>query len=275
VTYPFVPAFHDYGIAKGPRKAFVIHMAEGGGTVGYLSRRNPNGVSVHYVIERSGRIVQMLLESHAGGHVNPADIRTTEGPPPYGAKVRKEVMGTWDRDPNSATLAVEIEGFAKDGPNPDQELALIRLTDDIRTRHPDIGLLGHRDFQDYKACPGVHIDWASIGGHGPAQELDMPGLDLRPIGTLVAGTVDIPNGTEVIYSKDRRRRNLSQAATNRQATGLYDRADFAGDQPGYEVQFIDGMAWVREDACTFTPAAGTGSYLVTVGGKLVGEVVLP
>ena len=90
MTYPFVPSFHDYGPAKGPRLAFLVHMAEGGGTVGYLSKRNPNGVSVHYVIERSGRIVQMLSERHMHTSIRPTAIRTTDDPDGfYGASAAK------------------------------------------------------------------------------------------------------------------------------------------------------------------------------------------
>lgn len=166
MTYPFVPAYHKYGVRRGPVRAFVVHMAEGGGTVGYLSRPNRSGVSVHYVIEKTGRIVQMLHEREASGSINPNDLRTTEGPSPYGETVRREVMGEWDRDPNAAVISCEVEGFAAAGPNDDQTHALVRLVDDVRSRFPAMGLLGHRDFQDYKACPGAHIRWDLLGGHG-------------------------------------------------------------------------------------------------------------
>ena len=104
----------------------------------------------------------------------------------------------------------------------------------------------------------------------------MPGLDLRPIGTLVAGTADVPKGVEVIYSKDRRRATTTAAATRRQATGLYDPQEISGEQRGYEVAFADGMAWVREGTCTFRPTAAptTASVEVTYpdGSKLVGNI---
>ncbi len=173
MAYPYVQAANDYGRRSGPTLAFCIHMAEGGGTVGFLSRPNKRGVSVHYVIEYSGRIVQMLRENHASGSINPNDLRTTDGPPPYGASVAKAVLGSWYWNPNEAILSVEIEGFAKDGPNAAERVALGRLVTDLRTRYPDIGLLGHRDFQDYKACPGAHIPWDALGGHGPAEGVEM------------------------------------------------------------------------------------------------------
>lgn len=190
--YPFVQGI-SYGPRKGPVKAFVIHMAEGAGTVGYLrddATPPARGVSVHYVLEYSGRVVQMLKESDASGSINPKSLRTTEGPAPYGAKVRKRVMGLWDHDPNSAVISLEIEGFAHDGPNSAQDAALVKLVNDVRSRYPDMGLLGHRDFQDYKACPGTRILWGSIGGHGPRTEGAMLVSNVVPsLISAVKGTI--------------------------------------------------------------------------------------
>ena len=76
-------------------------------------------------------------------------------------------MGTWWHDPNSAVISVEIEGFAAKGPNIDQRNSLASLVADVRSRYPGMGLLGHRDFADYKACPGAFIPWPKLGGHGP------------------------------------------------------------------------------------------------------------
>lgn len=172
MTYPFVHAKYDYGVRTGPVKAFLIHMAEGGGTVAYLANNPLRGVSVHYVIEYSGRIVRMLDESHASGSVNPQDIRTTDDSDGfYGVTAAKAVMGSWWSNPNAAVISLEIEGFAKAGPNADQQNALVLLVTDVWSRYPGMGLLGHRDFADYKACPGTHIDWARLGGHGPAKEI--------------------------------------------------------------------------------------------------------
>lgn len=167
-VYPFVASAAKYGTRKGPVKAFVVHMAEGGSTVGFLSRPNARGVSVHYVIETSGRIVQMTKETMATGSINPNDLRTTDDAETYGATARRRVMGGWDHDPNSAVISCEIEGFAKTGPNAAEHGSLKALIADVRSRYPDMGLLGHRDFQDYKACPGKLIHWADLGGHGPA-----------------------------------------------------------------------------------------------------------
>lgn len=184
MTYPFVHATEDYGLRKGPVLAFVVHMAEGGGTVGFLSKPDVvRGVSVHYVIEYTGRIVQMLLETHASGSINPADIRTTDDADGfYGATTAKAVLGSWWKDPNSAVISVEIEGFAASGPNAAQHGSLRTLVDDVRSRYPQIGLLGHRDFADYKACPGRLIHWDDLGGHGAAEDSVLTTITVLPNG---------------------------------------------------------------------------------------------
>ncbi len=210
MAFPFVQAFHDLGPRKEPILGFTIHMAEGGGTVGFLSRKNRDGVSVHYVIERSGRIVQMLLESHMHSSIRikqpggASAIRHTDDPMgPFGHSVAVAVLGDAADvrkalGPNHSTLAVEIEGFRKDGPNPAQHEALATLVADIRTRHPDIGLLGHRD-HNIKGCPGQLIQWDRLGGHGPAKGgTAMPGLETTLPDVPASGTLRIPVGTKAI-----------------------------------------------------------------------------
>jgi N-acetylmuramoyl-L-alanine amidase-like protein len=167
MAYPFVQARYDYGPRNALVHGFVVHMAEGGGTVGFLAGNPARGVSVHYVIESSGRIVQMLREDHASGSINPAEIRETDDADGfYGRTAAVSVLGSWADDPNVVVISVEIEGFAANGPNAAQHGSLRTLVADVRTRYPGIGLLGHRDFADYKACPGKLIHWEDLGGHG-------------------------------------------------------------------------------------------------------------
>jgi N-acetyl-anhydromuramyl-L-alanine amidase AmpD len=183
VMYPFIQAaFDGYGRRIAPALALVVHMAEGGGTVGYLSRDPKRGVSVHFVIEYSGRIVQMMRLDRISGSINPTTLRVNDDVPfvgyngeivRYGAVVRKMVLGKWDSNPNQAVITLEIEGYARRGPNIKQRVALRHLTIDVLDREPTIkGVLGHRDFQNVKACPGRFIPWANMavtvgaGHHG-------------------------------------------------------------------------------------------------------------
>src|SRR3972149_6354184 len=98
MTYPFVSSHVDGGLAKGPRLAIVWHMAEGGGTVGYLSRANPNDISCHFVIESTGRIVQMLALTRMHTSIRTSDIRMSDDADGfYGRSHAVAMMGRWTR----------------------------------------------------------------------------------------------------------------------------------------------------------------------------------
>jgi len=188
-TFAFLASAVRLGTARGPRLAVVWHMAEGGGTAGYLSRPNPNGVSVHFVVEYSGRTVQMLSLGEMHTSIRPSAIRdTTDANGLYGATAARAVMGDWadtrkSLGPNHASIGVEVEGFAKDGPNAKQKDAIAALWRQLSFTYDNIRSLGHRDFNGYKACPGQLFPWDLVGGHGtnvdePLEESDMPDLQL-------------------------------------------------------------------------------------------------
>ena len=169
-------------------RAVAGHMAEGGGTVTWLSHQTGN--SSHYVVEFSGRIVQMVAESRAAGSLNPKLTRTDDDPPftfegeqvTYGRTALRKALGADGvSDPNRFVIAIETEGFAKKltasqvanfpkanpagGPNDAQRAALAALVNDIRRRHGAMPVVGHRDQQSYKACPGHRFPWQEFGGH--------------------------------------------------------------------------------------------------------------
>jgi hypothetical protein len=169
MTYPFVAAkFYTAGGMKQPR-AVVVHMAEGGGTVSWLTHPT-NDNSSHFVVEYSGRVVQMVRDADASHSLH---VDRPSGPPgagdylTYSLDAAKAVLGTGIADPNAYIFALEIEGFAASGPNEAQTASLKALIADLRARHPGLaGNLGHRDFQNYKPCPGGRIPWLVLGGHG-------------------------------------------------------------------------------------------------------------
>jgi hypothetical protein len=175
MSYRFVQARYDSYGNRTATKALVVHMTEGAGTeadVDYLANNPLRGVSVHFVILKTGEIVQMLGWNRIAGSINPNELRTTDDPPytspdgarvVYGATLRDAIMGSWI---NGGLLAVEVGGNAVDGPNQAQSEALVRLVADVRTRYPGLPVLGHRDFTSTKGCPGHKVLWASLGGHG-------------------------------------------------------------------------------------------------------------
>jgi hypothetical protein len=254
VAYLFVTAKYDYGPRPGPALAFVIHMAEGGNTVAFLHNNPPRGVSVHYVLESSGRIVQMLREDHTSGSINPQALRRDDDPDGfYGYTAAHGVLGDRWSDPNLAVITVEIEGFAANGPNGAQIQSLEDdLVPGIQERHPGIRNLGHRDFTDTKACPGKHIPWDHIGGHGPGGTGMGLSLTLPPV--AVAGTLDIPSGTDSIRVSDGQH-YLTPAKVSRPA---YAAQLAGGGSTGFTVD-LDGdvMHFIRASATglKFTPTA--------------------
>lgn len=206
MAYPFVQSRIDIGPRRGPILGFVVHTAQGGGTVGYLDGTGPDGnthdVSVHYVIEGTGRIVQMLREDHAHTSIRTSAIRMTDDADGFfGRSAAKAVLGAWadiaaTLGPNHSTIAVEIEGFAEQGPNDKQVIALVALISDVRGRYPRIGLLGHRDFASYKQCPGRLIPWSRLGGHGPAQEsVEVRFANSSGYGVTSGKRITLPAGT--------------------------------------------------------------------------------
>lgn len=254
MTFPFVQAFHDLGPRKEPILGFTIHMAEGGGTVGFLSHKNRDKVSVHYVIERSGNIVQMLQESHMHSSIRiknrngTSAIRKTDDPDGlFGHSAAVAVLGdtadvTKTLGPNHSTLSVEIEGRRKQGPNPAQNDALAALVADIRTRHPDIGLLGHRD-HNIKGCPGKFIEWDRLGGHGPAKGgTAMPGVETTLPDAPALGTLTIPMGTNAIRLSNHATfvvpKNVKRPAYRMQLAGAQKGQGFLVDLNGNVTHFI-------------------------------------
>jgi hypothetical protein len=195
-AYPFVAAPDNWPRGGVPILAIAIHMAEGGGTVSWLTRNDGN--SSHYVVERIGRVVQMVREDRAAGSINPTLVRLDDDAPftflgetiRYGVTANKAALGEHWRNPNAAVIAIEVEGYAVDGPNPAQRTSLVALVADIRTRHPRVAVLGHRDWQSYKACPGRKIPWVDYGGHGKA------GTPAEPEVSVIKAT---PDGTVYAY----------------------------------------------------------------------------
>jgi hypothetical protein len=234
-------------------------MAEGGGTVGFLHRPNRHGVSVHFVIEYTGRIVQMLALDHMHSSLRTSEIRTTDDADGfYGATAARAVMGSWadtrvTSGPNHASIAVEVEGFAAGGPNTYQAAALAELWRDLAGRFPGIRSLGHRDFADYKSCPGRNIPWAAVGGHGTGgADMTVRYAPWDPAVRPRAGELTVQADTLAIPIEGAERIPL-RAGPRLDALGLYRLLELPDRGPQYLTEIADRIAFVDADAVAFVP----------------------
>lgn len=198
LPYRYVHATHDFGKSSKQKQGIVFHMAEGCNTVGYLSGGNVlRNVSSNFVVECDGEIVQMLPIQNTSGSINPRDVRRDN-----------DEDGFWGRKftryynddiltgaANQRTISVECDGKARakwtccgktfpPGLNPKQVDALVSLIKALRAKLPqELGVNGHRDFADYKACPGKADGTEAVlaaVGHGAEQAQPEPPPDPDP-----------------------------------------------------------------------------------------------
>jgi len=115
-------------------------------------------VSAHYLIARSGNIIQLVDERARAWHA---------GESRWGA----------DSDLNSASLGIELDnnGFE---PFPDAQIAsLLRLLADIKERYriPTANFLGHADIAPgRKVDPSRYFPWKMLAEHGYGLWCDPP-----------------------------------------------------------------------------------------------------
>ena len=273
-----------YSRNGAPILGVVIHMAEGGGTDTWLTRLDGN--SSHYVIKYSGKLVQLVPETMAAGSMNPRATRTTDDAPftfggetiRYGRTALNAVLGAYAPTLiNRAVIAIEIEGFASAGPSNAQNATLVDLIADIRKRRGPVGLLGHRDQQAYKACPGKRIPWYALGGHGPATiatpESDDVTIPLS-VNSLAAYDVTIKAGTQLY---DQAFRPLVEMERDTVVDGL-----FATGTGYLGINIVTGgirqLALVKSGTVAYGPKPQPAQPIpveVTANGKVVGTVILP
>lgn len=173
LPYRYVQATHDFGRSPVPKQGIVFHMAEGNRVVEYLSGAGVlRNVSATFAITIEGEVVQMLPLAHTSGSLNPRDVRRSTDKDGFWGR-------RWTRfyDPdiltgkaNQRTISIECAGFASAGPNRDQVRATIDLVRTLREHFKrPLGFGGHRDFADYKLCPGRSAgikDILEAVGHG-------------------------------------------------------------------------------------------------------------
>jgi len=274
VANRFVQAKNDsYGNRRGPALALVYHMAEGNNVWRYLSTGNiARGVSVHFTVEADGEIVQMMGLNRISGSVNPDTIRVTNDAY-YGAKHAKGVLGSWWKNPNNATLSVEIAGKAVNGPNAKQVASCVKLFEALRVLYPSIVPLGHRDFQSVKRCPGTTASMKSVftkcGGHGldykkpTAPSNSGASNSTKDGGEMIVSTngikttsdtvVTIKDKTKVYFAPDDKKEAFIASGTNKRELygyGRFNDSDWMAVRFNTKQTFSDGVTrpvigWVK------------------------------
>jgi N-acetylmuramoyl-L-alanine amidase len=115
-------------------------------------------VSAHYLVERSGAIVQLVDERNRAWHAGESH------------------WGFVD-DVNSASIGVEVENDGREPYESSQVAALMRLLADLRQRHRlgPAAFVGHADVAPArKADPGALFPWRTLAANGFGLWCDPP-----------------------------------------------------------------------------------------------------
>jgi N-acetylmuramoyl-L-alanine amidase len=146
-----------------------------------LRTRNSGGpVSSHYLVGDDGAIYQLVSDEHRAWHAG---------------------AGSWGsiHELNSASIGIEIDNDGVEPFSEPQIAALLRLLDDLTTRHriPKEAVIGHSDLAPgRKIDPGPRFPWKRLAeaGYGvwpdPAAPLPPPGFDPVQALRLVGYPVD-------------------------------------------------------------------------------------
>ena len=146
-----------------------------------LRTRNSGGpVSSHYLVGDDGAIYQLVSDEHRAWHAG---------------------AGSWGsiHELNSASIGIEIDNDGVEPFSEPQIAALLRLLDDLTTRHriPKEAVIGHSDLAPgRKIDPGPRFPWKRLAeaGYGvwpdPAAPPPPPGFDPVQALRLVGYPVD-------------------------------------------------------------------------------------
>ena len=192
-----------------------------------LRTRNSGGpVSAHYLVGDDGTIYQLVADDHRAWHAG---------------------AGSWGtmHELNSTSIGIEIDNDGVEPFSEPQVQALLRLLDDLTTRHriPRTEVIGHSDLAPgRKIDPGPLFPWKRLHDAGfglwpdPAAPPPAPGFD--PVNAL---------------------RLLGYSTTNLEATIHSYRMRFRGDNAKAldeeDLRILHALTWQRSPVSM--PAIGT------------------
>ena len=156
---------YHYG-RNQPIDMIVIHKT-GGEVIGpAINQFLSGGTSAHYIVDRDGQIVKLVLDSHAAGH---ASHENSQDQSHWGTQTRL----AW------RSVGIENVGTTQQGLTSAQYRSLIRLIQELMRYHsvPRHRVIGHSDIltdgqghlSDQRiACPGHQFDWSQLENAKPS-----------------------------------------------------------------------------------------------------------
>lgn len=159
MAVPFVPTMvdlpADFWTDRNGQSVVAIVMHGTGGTDSRntLQHGDGRGVSIHYLIDKAGKIYRMVDEARGANHAGaPTSSFTLHGHTYIGGQV------------NRATIGIELENL-QDGRDPytDPQLAAMGwLIADIRRRHGALPILRHADLDPTRKRDPYHLSTQEI-----------------------------------------------------------------------------------------------------------------
>lgn len=144
----------------------VVHKT-GGDTIGSaINQFLSGGTSAHYLVDRDGQVVKMVLDGQAAGH---ASHENQQDQSHWGTQTRL----AW------RSIGIENVGTTRQGLTGAQYRSLIRLIQELMRYHgiPRHRVVGHSDIltdgrghlSDQRiACPGHQFEWSQLENAQPA-----------------------------------------------------------------------------------------------------------
>lgn len=157
-----LPVSWEASPSFGARRVNLVvlhHTGSGSVEAALRNLRDPLAeVSAHYLVGRDGRLIQLVDERARAWHAGRAR---------WGAVA----------DVNSASIGIELDNNG-DAPFPEPQIvALLRLLDDLRTRHQlgPLAFVAHGDVAPgRKVDPSARFPWRRLARHGFGLWCDTP-----------------------------------------------------------------------------------------------------